>query len=972
MLAASILRARASGVRQAKPRFRAKFRSRGKSKPTSRAGNIGGDDKTLHPWWDRASLNVTLACRKPAFAPPKHHCPDNCRFLAPDPVQGCHWQCVPEELCGAEGAQSSVADPDLEVCRQCDVTRCLKCVPGEDRCMHCMVGYDLVDGTCHSHVDSALRVLLVSVGLVLISVVIWYVGLLLRPVVNKEILEIALEHRNRCKQRDEGEGHKFYSMKTDLRSIPQDDQPPIGGPGLMLLFNFQFNVLLWALVTCSAWLMLGAVLGPELFRLGTYNLQDDLETCRAVHWGQAMRERLRLGKLAFTAGLYVVSTLGVVAFAAAQRRRFIKADAQASTMMDYALWLSGLPQEGGALVEAELQAFIEEATGRRPVGVSVCWDFSEVQGEVYHFAIAEVRRREALLEEKEDTLPSVAVGTLASAALREQRFSASLCPRRLGCACAPLCTMVDSLLALAWGGVCFSTDDEPADAEVDRAAVEALLAGIVSSGQAVVVFPSELDRNEALRALDGSQTPLYKGTYAITVQHGDYDPEDIVWENINVTTSELMRNIAIGVALTLLAILVWADAYYLLASYEATNYAPIGDLPGWLFDVSFAVVVVMGNQIMYLICSAISDRVGFFSRDTAQAAYVVLYTAAVITNTVVDIFILVYTTYLFTISQKVRTDDGILMNDLPDSASVAISYPMMKFFGRKLYQYNFPSCFLSPFIGEAVFTTIVPYHLGIKIVGSRYVCRQDAEACMQPMQMDLCRYGDIVVNVILATMSLFTTSGWVVWTLGGFLLGSVFIYVFDHYRVLREVETCYFARDRVDLATQRLLVIPCGILAAAVTFQLHGLGSLGLQRHNVWLCLGLTFAVHTVLHIVALWHVVPWLARIEKPESRTPYSDAATHTPANWFTVNPVHCLRSQYIHEHDPPCIFYVKGKEAVAEKNPDIGLFYHQADWAKSDLTLSRACGTFRSGWLSGPSQALPRLRGWSRFRRSAALTR
>merc|ERR1719323_1048124 len=132
---------------------------------------------------------------------------------------------------------------------------------------------------------------------------------------------------------------------------------------------------------------------------------------------------------------------------------------------------------------------------------------------------------------------------------------------------------------------------------------------------------------------------------------------------------------------------------------------------------------------------------------------------------------------------------------------------MMKVFGTMLYQYNFPACFLFPFMGEAVFTIFLPYHLGYRIVRSRSISRLNAETCLAPLPMDLARYGDILTNVVLTTLAFFTSSGWLLWTFSGLLVGNIFIYAFDHCRVLRAVESCCFASMTLERVAHRLLAI---------------------------------------------------------------------------------------------------------------------------------------------------------------------
>merc|ERR1719253_231620 len=89
------------------------------------------------------------------------------------------------------------------------------------------------------------------------------------------------------------------------------------------------------------------------------------------------------------------------------------------------------------------------------------------------------------------------------------------------------------------------------------------------------------------------------------------------------------------------------------------------------------------------------------------------------------------------------------------------------------------------------------------------------------------------------------------------------------------------------------------------------------------ICLG-AFLFHVVVHWTLLYFVVPRLCRREHFMSDATYGDAAAISPRTWFSVNPVHCLRSKHYFQHDPPCDFYARGKEHNMRANPEIGSFY------------------------------------------------
>merc|ERR1719456_2017923 len=168
---------------------------------------------------------------------------------------------------------------------------------------------------------------------------------------------------------------------------------------------------------------------------------------------------------------------------------------------------------------------------------------------------------------------------------------------------------------------------------------------------------------------------------------------------------------------------------------------------------------------MYALCLTISENIGFKYVDHKEAAYTALYTSAIFVNMLVDVGIVVYVAYLALVAHGVRTDDGVLLSELQDREDIFKSYPMQKAFGKTLYEYNFPSCFLIPFLIEPVVTIFFPYHIGRLLVRSRGVTRRDAEACLAPMPMDMARYGDLLINVMLVTMAFFVVSGYVIWNL---------------------------------------------------------------------------------------------------------------------------------------------------------------------------------------------------------------
>jgi hypothetical protein len=242
----------------------------------------------------------------------------------------------------------------------------------------------------------------------------------------------------------------------------------------------------------------------------------------------------------------------------------------------------------------------------------------------------------------------------------------------------------------------------------------------------------------------------------------------------------------------------------------------------------------------------------------------------------------------------------------------------------------------------------MPYKIMSLLVGSHPELKgTSAEGYMQPVAMDLGRYGDCMINVIIASMILWFPSGFNL-TMFTFLLCShCYIYLFDHYRVLRSVGSIYIAAYNVDFWAQWIFSIPCAIICGALTFKLncepwlyeyfpgiemeihpgyHGKpwGSHCDSGYNVWIKVGVAFFGHIALHTCALLFIVAFCGKVDETEEDHFYKHTAERIPCSWFSGNLIHCLRSKYIYKHDPPQDMCVTGKEHVMRRNPEIGAFF------------------------------------------------
>merc|ERR1712113_808117 len=114
----------------------------------------------------------------------------------------------------------------------------------------------------------------------------------------------------------------------------------------------------------------------------------------------------------------------------------------------------------------------------------------------------------------------------------------------------------------------------------------------------------------------------------------------------------------------------------------------------------FTLLVVAGNQIMYLVADAIASRIGFHLEDNRQTAYVIMYLTACVLQVVLDILYMAKTSYKEMVGLGVRTDAGTLIETLKMYEEIFESYAMQRSIGQHLYSYVWPSTFLIPFLFE--------------------------------------------------------------------------------------------------------------------------------------------------------------------------------------------------------------------------------------------------------------------------------
>jgi hypothetical protein len=830
---------------------RLSFKIKNKHKKPMRGFNIHGGRKSNSQEDNTQQMKCGQTLRANSASNAEDVCPSDCPFFAQnlEDNQQCTFLCVAKEGCKQHNPNRPIADEELmtqygdyrKICRSPMVQHCEKYkLDGTDSCEVCQRFYRLTaNGKCEFRHMAVLWGLLVVLVVLTVVLVVWLVDLACRPGTNQAGLNVGLSFRSFSRllmPKVEGQHEReLWPLSTNL--LRED----VGGPGMVLHFNFQAVVILWALLVALTWYLLTIFVDSDLAVLGTRKFGTPRENCILVAWGYETQQRLMWTKIGFLCFVYALTFGGALLHGVRQLRIFQELDAGETTMKDFVAQCRGLPKfPGSRRLEEQLQGSLAEGTGQKVVGVSICWDFREQQELVATAIDQELDRVEASQQR----------GELKGAV---QAADASLSEASKG---------VFRKRAFSLEQWVFDTDNED---ELSKERLKELLGSIENTECAFVVFHSETARNAAVKKVMEMGGLKFEGGL-LTLELVGSEPDTVLWQNYGTDQALLsqVRRMFSGSCLIFLGLLFWAVVFYCPYAYSVFtwNYDN-GQQPGFLYGFAFSMVVVIGNAIMYAICGMVSDGMNFVTRDDRETCYMVLYTIACFFNILLDLVTTYFTAYYIMAGLNFRTYQGTKLADLPAFVDIFESYAVQRSLAESLYAYAWPATFLIPFLIEPVATIIAPLQLMKLIVRSHPEIKgRNAEMCLVATDMDMGRYGDLLLNVMLGVLIFYFPGGYTHSLFLFMALSHLFIYAFDHYRVLRTVPRCTYASTKIDWWSQVLLAPVCGFILACLLFkcncQHYGYCLQGMSLIMAWAG---AFFLHVVVHILLLIYFVPMLAK---------------------------------------------------------------------------------------------------------------
>merc|ERR1719498_323429 len=618
-------------------------------------------------------------------------------------------------------------------------------------------------------------------------------------------------------------------------------------------------------------------------------------------------------------------------------------------MKDFAAFVSGIPGvKGTEEVEMKLATAVNDSWGKQAeggpkkcIGASVAWNYHDLEEEVEQYLEFEMRVRDREYYKKQGKTYQFEPDQQKKWEETAENYSGFR--RWMYKQDFENFKDDDDTLKADWS---VPAEDqkkllqEGEEVATEQAADEEMkgkLFELFTAGDAFIVFNEEEDRDSALEYYE--ENPLTYKTddgeeLTLTVEMKVCEPDTILWQNFG-NTSMLRRLLRLveGFSWILLALFFWTTVFYAPYAWQvATFNYDNGNEPGFVLGMTFCMVVVLGNAIMYEVCARVSDYIGFKTRDERESCYLILYVIACMFNVCLDMATTFFMAALMLDGLGFRSIKGEKLGWERDMGFTELfeTYAMQRVLAKNLRAYCFPATFLIPFLLEPFITCIFPYQGGVCIVGSHpeWIGR-DAERWLQAWEFDMGRYGDLLLDMLLAILIFYFPGGYTLLLFFGMAGSHAYIYFFDHWRVLRVIPKCTYASLEVDWWSNWMMGPITATIMSALIFKNNCKNFVGpaycLKGWPLIEACTAGWIAHSILQTLVLLYVVPaFKPETEDSNAGQDWQHASRRMPCNWFTSNPIFCLRSRFLHGDKPACSYHIDGKEHLHVQNPKLGLHF------------------------------------------------
>eukprot|EP00928_Gymnodinium_smaydae_P026873 TRINITY_DN20966_c0_g1_i1.p1 TRINITY_DN20966_c0_g1~~TRINITY_DN20966_c0_g1_i1.p1 ORF type:complete len:487 (-),score=66.12 TRINITY_DN20966_c0_g1_i1:60-1520(-) len=449
-----------------------------------------------------------------------------------------------------------------------------------------------------------------------------------------------------------------------------------------------------------------------------------------------------------------------------------------------------------------------------------------------------------------------------------------------------------------------------------------LLNNMQTTDHAFVVFYYEASRDRAIKALERKGGAIYKG-HRISLTRDVVEPEDVHWEMYGISKRRFRRRWLCACVAIVFALVLWYFGFFRQYADIITSFDfEVVEGPSGPAYFGFVFIIVVANLAIYAVCAYAMGKVGFRSSSNRETGYVITYYFSVVVQVTLDMNVLAVM-----VANMLKAAQS---NTLSNTRNALATHTVLDTFGYQFLLYCMPSTFFAPFVGEGVGAIYLPWVIMKLVVRSRpeLIGRKAEKAMQMFLPMDLGRYSDIAINLALMSIMFGFPHRYIFPVLVAYIMSHVYIYAYDHYRILRNTQGFIFSKYSAERATQYLMTIPCGIMLAILVYKLQCPAYIchyddSIKFIDVFVICGVAFFVHIIVHC-AFIYFIPRMVKVKKYHVDTHYAAIARKEPCNWFSSNPVNCLRSLDFYNHRPPCDYFIRGREHFMEENTALGQYF------------------------------------------------
>lgn len=205
-------------------------------------------------------------------------CPESCQLYAREDNETCMFRCVTPDLCEDRSPEEPVPDQDLKICRKCEIDGCVQCKERKDACASCAFGWVLLAGKCYFLARWYWFYIYIGVAIIVFFLT-WFTDLASRRLDNEEGVILGYDYHSRARLRQPEDQHgdrEEWPVETNLMTTN------VGGPALVLFFQFIFFMIMWAFCVGIIWIVLAVMVDSRLFSIGVHDWGTPRTNCIMV------------------------------------------------------------------------------------------------------------------------------------------------------------------------------------------------------------------------------------------------------------------------------------------------------------------------------------------------------------------------------------------------------------------------------------------------------------------------------------------------------------------------------------------------------------------------------------------------------------------------------------------------------------------------------------------------------------------